>query len=44
MKLAKIFNVKNILSFIEGNFNYYYNKMVGLPPHIQEQTMWRLMQ
>ena len=44
MKLAKIFNIKNILSFIEGNFNYYYNKMVGLPPHIQEQTMWRLMQ
>lgn len=44
MKLSKIFNRKNILSFIEGNYKYYYNKMVGLAPHIQEQTMWRLMQ
>lgn len=43
MKLSKIFNVKNILSFIEGNFKYYYNGLVGLPPYTQEQIIWRLM-
>lgn len=43
MKLNKIFNIKNILSFIEGNYKYYYNEIVGLPKHIQEQTIWRLM-
>lgn len=42
MKLNRIFNLKNIKSFIEGNFNYYYNKVVGLEPHIQEQVLYRL--
>lgn len=44
MKITKIFNIKNIKSFIEGNLKYYYNKLVGLSPHIQEQVMWRIMQ
>lgn len=42
MKLAKIFNLNNIKSYVEGNLNYYYNNIVGLPEHIQEQTLYRL--
>jgi len=40
--LKDIFNIKNIKSFIEGNSRYFYNKYIGLPPHIQEQVKARL--
>ena len=35
---------KNILSYIEGNFNYYRNKIVflGSPKHLKEQYYYRL--
>lgn len=40
--LKDIFNSKNIKSFIEGNYRYFWDKWVGLPPHIQEQVKARL--
>lgn len=42
MKLKQIFNMKNILSFIEGNYKFYYDKMIGMPLYIQEQVLWRM--
>lgn len=42
MKINNIFNKKNILSFIEGYSKYYYNEVIGLPPHILEQVLWRM--
>lgn len=42
MKLKQILNIKNIKSFIEGNLNYYYYAIMGLPPHLKEQVYYRL--
>jgi hypothetical protein len=44
MKLKQIFNLKNIKSFIQGNYNYYYDQLVGLHPYIQEQILYRVEQ
>lgn len=38
----KDFNVKNITSFLEGNFNYYMSKVIKYPPHLVEQYFYRL--
>ena len=37
---AKI-NLTNIKSFIEGYSKYFYDKLIGLPIHIQEQVEYR---
>lgn len=42
MKLSKVFNIKNILSFIEGHYKYFYNEIIGLDKHLQEQVLYRL--
>jgi len=39
-KLTRI-NFRNITSFIEGNFKFYFDKMVGLPKYKKEQIIWR---
>lgn len=36
------YTVENVLSFLEGNFKYQWNKLLGLPKHIQEQVHYRL--
>lgn len=41
MKLEDI-NIKNITSFLEGNFNYYMSKVVKYPQHLTEQYFYRL--
>ena len=35
--------IKYIFNFIEGNVKYYYNKLIPLPQHIQEQIVHRLL-
>ena len=42
MKLKQIFNLKNIKHFIEGYSKFYYDKLIGLEPYIQEQIMYRM--
>jgi hypothetical protein len=42
MKLKEIFNHNNIKSFVEGYAKYFYDKLVGLPKHNQEEIAWRL--
>ena len=42
MKLKQIFNLKNIKHFIEGYSRFYYDKLIGLHPHIQEQILYRM--
>lgn len=37
-------NLKNIRSFISGNFNYYKNKILTQPLHLKEQYYYRLYQ
>lgn len=44
MKLKDILNRKNIASFIEGYSKFFYDEIIGLPEHIQEQVIWRLEQ
>lgn len=44
MELQEIFNLKNVKSFIEGNAKYFYNELIGLPKHTQEEVLWRLSQ
>jgi hypothetical protein len=34
----------NIWSFIQGTSRAYYDKLIGLPGHLQEQVTWRLSQ
>ena len=34
--------LKQVKSFIEGNWNYYKNRLVGAPTHLVEQTVYRL--
>lgn len=38
----KKITVKNILSYIEGNMNYWLNLYDLYPEHKKEQVMWRL--
>jgi len=33
--------LSNVLSFIEGHSKEAYNKLIGLPAHIQEQVTYR---
>ena len=37
----KKINLKNIKSFLEGNYGYYYDKFVGKPKYIKEQIQYR---
>jgi hypothetical protein len=41
-KLKDIFNSDNIKSFIEGNSLYFWDKWLGVSPHIKEQVKFRL--
>ena len=41
MKFSEI-TLKNIASFAEGNAKYYYDRMVGMAPFMQEQVAYRL--
>lgn len=43
-RLKDIFNSKNIVSFIEGNAKYFWDRWIGMPPHIKEQVRYRLEQ
>lgn len=38
------YTASNILSYLEGNFKYQWNKLLGSPQHIQEQVAYRLYQ
>lgn len=42
MKQKPKYTLDNILSFLEGNFKYYWDKMLGSPAHIQEQIIYRM--
>lgn len=33
--------MKDVLSFLEGNFKYHKDKLIGLEPHIKEQVEYR---
>lgn len=44
MKIKDIFSIKNINSFIEGNYNYFKHKLGNQPGYIEEQVLWRLKQ
>jgi len=41
MNLNKI-TLKNIVNFIDGNYEYYKDKIIDRPLHLKEQTYWRL--
>lgn len=41
MNLNKI-TLKNIVNFIDGNYQYYKEKIIDRPQHLKEQTYWRL--
>lgn len=41
--MAKI-TFSNIWSFIQGVSREYYDRLIGLPGHMQEQVTWRLSQ
>ena len=36
------YTADNVLSYLEGNFKFYWNKLLGSPKHIQEQVNYRL--
>lgn len=40
MKLADI-TLKNVKAFIEGTSKQFYNQLIGLPKHLQEQITYR---
>jgi len=40
MKLNQI-TISNVKSFIEGYSKEFYNRLIGLPIHIQEQVSYR---
>lgn len=37
-------NLKQVKSFIQGNYRYFRNKLQGSPKYIQEQVYYRLKQ
>lgn len=42
MKIKDIFNTKNIVSFVEGNYKYALDKFKGSKEHIKEQVYYRM--
>lgn len=42
MKLKDIFSLKNIKSYLEGHSRLWYDRFIGLPPHMKEQITYRL--
>jgi len=40
--MSKDITIKNVLSFIKGNFLYYKDILIGRPVYIKEQILYRL--